>query len=49
MVRKVFCIYHTFIHVTTSPLIVDQKKHDEHENRINALKSHILFVFRLQR
>jgi hypothetical protein len=37
MVRKVFCISNTFIQVTTSPLIKDQKKHDEYENSINAL------------
>ena len=45
MVRKVFCISDTFIHVTISLLIFDQKKHDEHENRINALKSHNVIIF----
>jgi hypothetical protein len=45
MVRKVFCISNTFIQVTTSPLIKDQKKHDEYENSINALKSHIFVCF----
>jgi len=45
MVRKVFCISNTFIHVTISPLIIDQKKHDEHENTINALKCHIFIIF----
>jgi len=45
MVRKAFCISNTFIHVTISPLIIDQKKHDEHENTINALRSHIVIIF----
>jgi hypothetical protein len=45
MVRKVFCIYHTFMHATTSPLIIDQNNHDEYENNINALKSHICLFF----
>ena len=49
MVRKVFCISNTCIHVTISPLIFDQKKHDEHENSINALRSHIVINFRQQR
>ena len=45
MVRKVFCISNTFIQVTTSPLINDQKKHDEYENSINALRSHNVIIF----
>jgi hypothetical protein len=45
MVRKVFCISDTFIHVTISLLIFDQKKHDEYENRINALRSHNVIIF----
>jgi len=45
MVRKVFCISNTRIHVTISPLIFDQKKHDEHESSINALRSHIFIIF----
>ena len=44
MVRKVFCISNTFICVTISPLIFDQKKHDEHENGINALRSHNVLI-----
>jgi hypothetical protein len=45
MVRKVFCIYDAFIHVTISLLIFDQKKHDEYENRINTLRSHNVIIF----
>jgi len=45
MVRKVFCISNTCIHVTISPLIFDQKKHDEHESCINALRCHIVIIF----
>jgi len=45
MVRKVFCISNTFIHVTNSPLIIDQKKNHEHENIINALRCHIFIIF----
>jgi len=45
MVRKVFCISNTIIHVAISPLIFDQKKHDEHENTIIALKSHNVIIF----
>ena len=45
MVRKVFCISNTRIHVTISPLIIDQKKHDEHESCINALRCHIVIIF----
>ena len=45
MVRKVFCISNTIIHVAISPLIFDQKKHDENENTIIALKSHNVIIF----
>ncbi len=45
MVRKVFCISNTFICVTISPLIFDQKKHDEYENGINALRRHDVIIF----
>jgi len=45
MVRKVFCISNTIIHVAISPLIFDQKKHDEHENTIIALKCHNVIIF----
>ena len=44
MVRKAFCISNTFIHVTNSPLIFDQK-YDEHVNNINGLKSHNVIIF----
>jgi len=42
--EKGFCISNTFIQVTTSPLINDQKKHDEYENSINALRSHNVII-----
>jgi len=49
MVRKAFCISNTLIHVYISPLIIVQKKHDEHENSINALRSHNVIIYRQQR
>ena len=49
MVRKVFCMFTYILYNTTiSLLIFDQKKHDEHENSINALRIHFL-LFWLQR
>jgi len=45
MVRKVSLYVHIhFIHTTISLLTLDQKKHDDYENCIYALKIHF-FVF----
>ena len=45
MVRKVFCISNTYLCVPISLLIIDQKNHDEHENRINALSCHTVIIY----
>jgi hypothetical protein len=43
--EKGFLYVHIHLYIITiSPLIVDQKKHDEYENSINALRIHF-FIF----
>jgi hypothetical protein len=50
MVRKAFLYNHIhLIHVPISLLILDQKKHDENKNSINALRVHFFVFLWLQR